>query len=140
MSCQVRPSNTYLPKKPIDASLPEVGQAVGVPEGARGQPQPTATETRYGRRNRTRASASAPVGGMSGYLPPARRCIKRRCINKYADCLVSRQVAAATSSRTGHDARSPAQPVNVRPLPEGPPWCELNSGGAAARLWMAGDA
>src|SRR5690349_22556581 len=60
MSCQVRPSNTYLPKKPIDASLPEVGQAVGVPEGARGQPQPTATKTRYGRHNRTRASASAP--------------------------------------------------------------------------------
>lgn len=44
------------------------------------------------------------------------------------------------SSRTGHGARSPAQPVNVRPLPEGPPWCELNSGGAAARLWMARDA
>ena len=69
-----------------------------------------------------------------------RICAPSAAMRKYADCLVSRQVAAATSSRTGHDARSPAQPVNVRPLPEGPPWCELNPGGAAARSWMARDA
>ena len=30
--------------------------------------------------------------------------------------------------------------VDVRPLPEGPPECELNSGGATGRIWMARDA
>ena len=36
--------------------------------------------------------------------------------------------------------RGPCPAGHVRPLPEGPPRCELDSGGATARLWMARDA
>ncbi len=94
---------------------------------------------RSGRHRRTGRNGIA--GGRSCWSCPSRRRISKPepIMRPRGSFGPSRQVTAA---RCGHvvSYRTRRAVPYVRPLPEGPPWCELNSGGAAARLRVARDA
>ncbi len=133
---------------------PHVRRATGrrCPEVSRESSHAPGHAPRPVRQPRSSSSAcSPPTCRPSGAGPPWSGCgrgsiCEHRCTGRYAAALStgvaarSQRPRAAASCRAGHDARSPARVIDVRPLPEGPPKCELNSGGTTARFWMARDA
>jgi hypothetical protein len=92
---------------------------------------------------RAAAERNAEAEGVRGRVELADADARDRPFEAGGSSEWSRLIAAAPCGHVAWYRTRRAVPCpagHVRPLPEGPSRCELNSGGATARLWMARDA